>query len=533
MGRVKTLLSIGILAIITLGLTTCDDPALLLQQLETDVMTANALFLEVVSITPEEGATSVNPGDDIKIRFDRAIDDSDLSSAIEIADESGVPFASGGRSLSYSFDPTSFILTISAEPYFEGLKTYVVLLKDNLAGIDGSYMQDSDFQWKFTTRDIPIGTIRIDDAYSNDDSVNITITTQGATYYAVSNDRAVLEDPVAADWQPVDLAPGTGTIDVTAEGECYLYAIFRDGGPAEQVSSNKSEIVQDSVVYDITPPVVDVGSGVFYVNSSNTNPSITGSFSDNLSGFGSAAWTFEASSGAVVFSSDTSMTTNVNPNAGDDDYQIRLTVTDGAGNSGYAIRDVTRDTNAPSAPIVSIPTSPTTDTTPLYSSITGETTSFRYKAENGSWNYFSTTANSYSPSVPYGNISIEFQSRDIAGNWSGSTISNVVVYPKDSRGVPNYAPSNGSNITGDLAWSIYEDYEYRVYYGTSAKGLNLVGGQRGNSSPYVDFTDLSLLINRTYYWKVEFYAYSNKFPVGWNLIETSPTMSFSTSTGKF
>lgn len=142
-------------------------------------------------------------------------------------------------------------------------------------------------------------------------------------------------------WEKVS-GPGTVTFDnnakrdpvisATAEGIYVLrfYAFDQLGNVSQD---------QLQFVWDVTPPVVDVGADFVAGLSTPIDASVTGEPA-------LFQWTMETGLGTVTFSSPTTEDTNVSASA-NGVYTLRLTATDAAGNSAYDELELTWDNNIP------------------------------------------------------------------------------------------------------------------------------------------------------------------------------------------
>lgn len=76
---------------------------------------------------------------------------------------------------------------------------------------------------------------------------------------------------------------------------------------------------------------------------------------------------------------------------------------------------------------ISIPSSPTNDTTPYWSWTSGGGGNGQYRRswDGSSWTY--TSSSTYTPSLSEGSYSLYVQERDTAGNWSSSRIDSVTI----------------------------------------------------------------------------------------------------------
>ena len=149
---------LALFALIPLFLLTCRDPSDLIDKMEDDIKDANDLYLEIVDFSPDANGLYVNPGDDIRIEFDRAVDLDTIEGEFTLVDSDDVEFGTDSerQSLSYEYDEKTDVLTIKANPYLDGLKQYTVSILDGIRGEDGSSLR-KELSWSFSTSDAPPG----------------------------------------------------------------------------------------------------------------------------------------------------------------------------------------------------------------------------------------------------------------------------------------------------------------------------------------------------------------------------------------
>ena len=441
MDRIKNTVKIFSILVLLAGLVTCKDPTELLNTLEDEVKQANDLYLEIVGIIPDNNAESVDPGADIKIEFDRAINMDLIENYITLTDSEENTFESGyGKSIDYSFNTTNNILTIEAQPYLDGLSDYTLSILDGLSGTDGSQLRDPH-TLSFSTRDAPRGTIEIDGDYTNEQTVNVSLSTQGATYYWISTDS----DFSSGNWKPITSGTVLDEITFTGdEGEKTIYAKFRDGDIGESATANVSEIENDTIIYDVTPPEISLNAPTVYSNA-NTTAELDATVTDN---FGEDAidtylWEEVAETVTVDIDSETSKTTTVNVDS-DGNYTLTLTVTDKAGNSTTSSElFYIRDSVAPNISINESITKPiTTDfiLTVVATDDGSEIASYLWEQKSGDETipFSSTTVFAPTVSIPTeDSYNVRITVTDIAGN---SNYADIVLTGNNSAPVITLSP---------------------------------------------------------------------------------------------
>jgi len=133
---------------------------------------------------------------------------------------------------------------------------------------------------------------------------------------------------------------------------------------AYDFAGNSSNKLSQSINIDTEPPSISVTNYSYIANVLSPDPQIDfsgpdGSVADNTkdgyaSGISSTTWTKTGGTGTVSFGSPTAQTTTVETDT-DGTFQIRLTVTDEAGNSSQADLTLLRDLTVPDTPSVTGP----------------------------------------------------------------------------------------------------------------------------------------------------------------------------------
>lgn len=177
--RVKVTPRTALLAAVaaaSLLLTSCS-PTNLIALLTDEVKLANNKYLIVEDFTPANSATDVNPGQAVKVQFDRPVDMATVSaSTVQFSPMTDID------SFDYEFNSSTNTLSILAYPLFSNETTYTVTLMPALHGSDGSTIRD-EVIWSYETGTFPNGGVKIngDAAYvTNTDPVTLTVTTNDA-----------------------------------------------------------------------------------------------------------------------------------------------------------------------------------------------------------------------------------------------------------------------------------------------------------------------------------------------------------------
>ena len=360
MKRLFLLLSIFV---ILGGFFSCDDALLLLSSLEDNVMAANAMYLEVIDTVPEEGDLEVYPGQDIIIKFDRAVLESSIFDNIEIWDNTDNSIYSISAD-QIDFNKTLNLLTISPKPFFEGLHEYTITIKPGFLSIDYEKLRNI-LSWSFRTKNAPVGyaesvyrsgVAQAGFASSLDPLVDIQVTTSLITdsyYYSFSESNVQSAiDSGSGSWEPILSDPFELNINISGEGPVdgdvvQIYFAFYDSD-----ENQFSEISSVPIIYDTSPPAVSIGTGSLIENIANeaSNPSVTAIVADtNFSAGVTYNWNTTGTKD-LTFGTGTSVQTTVTTfdNSDTTSASFNVQVTDAAGNIGTSnTRAFVRDTIAP------------------------------------------------------------------------------------------------------------------------------------------------------------------------------------------
>lgn len=217
---------------------------------------------------------------------------------------------------------------------------------------------------------------------------------------------------------------------LTPDGLRTLYvAAYDDAG-------NSSTVLDSAVWVDTTPPTITVNTQSYIANIAT--PEITidfedaevdGSFTDGgtgASGILSRSWSLLSGPGNLDFGSPLYGTTTVSADI-NGNYQIRLTVTDNAGNQSYTDLPLLRDLNAPADPVITgMPQTPNLKPTWFWAGGGGGIGVFEYRLYNETdssveYGPTQTTATSFTPPsnlTNERNYRLYVTEKDGANNWS-------------------------------------------------------------------------------------------------------------------
>jgi hypothetical protein len=360
-------------------------------------------------------SSDLKPDSSIRIDFDRALNLSSVTAAnISIAYASD---ASRVAAWTYAYDTTQKRLTIIPNS-LDGGVAYLVTIGTGLLGANGEALKES-YSWSFTTSALPSGTMKIngDATYTRiaDVTMNLSVNNLVTQYFYSTNlsdftgSQAFLSLPnVLPMTQPYHLGGSDGTYTI--------YIQFKTA------SGLVTDILNDSIILDTTPPLAPSLSSP---SSPTTSRTPTWSWAGGGGGNGtfmyfvSGAWSNETS--ATSFSPTTGLS--------DGTYYFYVKERDDAGNWS-ALKSSSVVVNAPpNAPTVTV-ASPTLDTTPSWSWVTGGygNGSFQYQLDSTSGTWTPTTATSYVPAseVADGTHTLYVEESDGA-DWSAAGTAAVRV----------------------------------------------------------------------------------------------------------
>lgn len=190
----------------------------------------------------------------------------------------------------------------------------------------------------------PSGSISINNeaAYSRSRivSVQISASLEGPPIHKIklANSIAELE---AVDWQ--DIVPIVSWSLSEVDGDKTVFAKFKD------LAGTESDIATASIVLDQTAPQVWAGSD----KASNRSFIQVGSASD-INGIASYQWQKISGPGDLTLTSTDTSATGITATI-DGKYRMRLSVTDGAGNSSYSTMNFIWDTTKPAYEYMTVP----------------------------------------------------------------------------------------------------------------------------------------------------------------------------------
>ena len=155
---VRAVAAAGIVAAAGLALATCSNPIDIVSTIQTEVMVANNKFLLVSDNGPSKNATGIAPSSSLWIEFDRDLD----VSSIKPDTVTIVPDGGSAVGWTSSFDSATKTLTLTPS-VLQSTTWYTITVNGLLKGTDGSGLQ-TDFTWRFQTKDGPSGSFTINSA---------------------------------------------------------------------------------------------------------------------------------------------------------------------------------------------------------------------------------------------------------------------------------------------------------------------------------------------------------------------------------
>jgi len=327
----------------------------------------------------------------------------------------------------------------------------------------------------------------------------------------------------------------TPNTPLTPDGTKTLYV------RAQDFAGNSSLELNASVHVDTTAPTISVTNSDFVANGDT--PQITidydagphGTVADNgtnPSGLDTYSWTQIGGSGTISFGLPSELMTTVSANS-DDNYQLRLTVTDVAGNSTFSDFSLLRDITDPGDPeVFGFAITPSINPGWYWNSGGDGNGTFEFRLYNETdatlvedWTEISDVEyQQLSPSLSTDTKLYRFdlRERDIAGNWSDITSFYTTVDvtattpPQISINGGGSTLRNVNNVTWDVltgSGGIATDYRY--YFDGS--GTWIYEGTNYGSSPLHTVTPVSFprtdLDDGTYSITIEEY-FNNQWQTG-------------------
>lgn len=343
MKSIKVLL---IAAILVVALSTCSNPFDWVATVTDEVMVANHKYLEVLAVKPVKDEPAFSQDDPILIDFNRDIDLSSVTDATIVL----VPSTTWTSSFDTGTDRLKIIPDLLPPD-----QDYQVTVNAGVKGTDGSVLRDP-YTWNFHAIPAPTGNVKINNDAMYTKSATVTLNVTANSY--VTHMRWAQSEVDLASTPYVAVAATVNSYGlIGGEGTRTVYMQFRDNTPPYR----ETNVKQDTIILDMTPPTVDAGPQRLVNASATTTPAPTASDLNGIQGY---LWTGVSCSP----SADVLVPTFNNPGA-DGNYTVTLSVTDNAGNVGSDTMILTRDGTAPSlAPtFITVPATPSILPNPTWS----------------------------------------------------------------------------------------------------------------------------------------------------------------------
>ncbi len=526
----KKLIITGIAVLAVSLILTCENGFSIIDEIETEVKISNGKFLVIKSVSPLDELTGVDPGTDITITFDRALDmDTVNSGTIIITDNAG-------NEKSW-FNPVfeNLTNTLTLKTYGLDTTTKHIISVSGLKGSDNSELQANNI-WSFTTGVAPAGSLTLESKnpasqseYTDDATVDAKLTyNEVATRYFISNDLSVLDGPPEEnnpDWKVVSSVPFDHSL-TGVEGENKVYVLFRYLN--DQGAYVYSQIKEAEITLDRTPPVVDAGADVLsytgFTRAANvTEINVKTMHWDRVDEDGPLL-------GDIDFSAPSSATTYVDHNSIDGDYIIRFTVVDKAGNSSFDEINYTVDTEPPGVPSISSPSSGSSSSTGLlweWTAVSGDPSNYQCSFDSGTWDDYDILSLDYTYIIPRFTVGVgskhtlRVRAEDAAGNLSSYDTYTISYFPStDIYLMPDDGGIKISQST-NIDWPDFSGATGYLFYKKKSTAFNY-------ETPVQVFTSFynppsNLLSDTTYNWYYKPYKLTTK-----NILGTSPVYSFTT-----
>lgn len=497
--RIRHLAAAAVLAAAVLALATCSNPVDLVEAATVEVMKANDRYLEVVSTTPVNNATGVNPGSRILLVLDRDIASESLdASTFQIRKNSDNSIVSW---LSF-YDDSTKTLSIRPTPYLLDTTAYTVTV-NGIRGSDGSDLLES-LSWGFTTGVAPAGGVSIttasgENGFTTIRDITVTVTPNAyADEYLVSLTELDPDNPTGGTgWINIS-TPSTSVQLADTQGEQVLYTAFRG-----EISGSTafSVIYVPSIIYDSVAPAAPSVSGT----TPTTDRTPTWSWSSGGGGIGTYRYQLDGTAGAWTTTSSTSYTPGTDIALGN--HTLYVQERDEAGNwSSNGSRIIGIAPLAPTGVAASDNTS-TSYVAVTWTAPSGVITSYyidRATSSTGTYTNIGTSATtSYNDTSASPGSVYYYKVRAVGGGYTSTSSSYDAGYRKLSTpgSISATDSTNTSYVT--ISWgSVTGSTTYYVYRATSSGGTySSIGSSTGTA-----YNDTTGTPGTTYFYKIRAYA---------------------------
>jgi Bacterial Ig-like domain len=317
---------------------------------QADPASSSAAAFTIVSTTPQNGASNVDPGIIITVVFSQAVDMTPLLDAQQTL----VQVTPQPVSADFSLGSDSRTLSVTVHPYLTNGTQYTVEAQ-GLESASGSELS-SPTTWSFSTAsNLPAADVQITNAnvfegkkYTNADSVALAIQcNMSHGTISLASTQSGLSAPVQAiALDGNSSATTTWLLDTTSEGPQSVWVQYRDSKTGASSTPRCATVIRT-----VRRPVLNPFSpSLEYFNSSGTPVTPpTVSASETVASY---SWT--SSPGVTFAPSASSPSPSITPTGPDGDFTVSLTVADPAGNTSnqqsFTIRKDTASPGTPTAP---------------------------------------------------------------------------------------------------------------------------------------------------------------------------------------
>jgi len=495
---------LAVAAAFAASLTACSDPGAFLNAVNTEAKESLDMFLVVTGVTPAKDSANVNPSSSIVVYFDRALDESTVSTSTVAISPAGSPSTLISWSGAYEAALKRLTLTPTA---LEGGTDYVVTLRKELRSVGEEPMGD-DYAWSFRTANLPGGSVFINGSIVEGAVVNPEYATNHVvTLYLQAN--GLVDEYLASETlsevqgTPATLPPPGSWTAVTfnlteEEIEHRVYVRFKHNVPGGD--DIYSEIVSDTIILDTTAP--DPPASLSISSTATHAPTWTWQSSGDGDGIGMyryRIYSYPAGSYLPPTGWTDIAVASYLPADGlsDGRYIFYVQERDAAGNWSAA-SSLDRTIDAPPLPPTVSATSPTLDEMVTWNWASGGFGSgtYRYALDPGiifAWSSPSAVTGLTVESIVDGAHVLNVQERDAGGEWSSSGARTVVVTPC----IPYDGQTNVS-CTPTFSWRPAAAESYSLQFYTTRGEWTTFGTTSGTSLAYKGTLDT----NTAYKWRV-------------------------------
>ena len=352
--------------------------------------------------------------------------------------------------------------------------------------------------------------INEDNEYTTERAVTLTLVSDGATEMCVSNTNE------CETWE--DYVTSKVWTLTEGEGEKTVYVWYRD------LSSNESECVSDTVIYDSNPPTLTVTTPT---GTSSSSPTYVKASAYTVSGTASDTYGIDSvtvNGTAVTVAADGTWSKSLTLTEGVV-TTVKVIATDKAGKSTTVTRYVSYDISAPKNSSIRINNSEYTNSTSvtLYLSSTGaKQMCVSNTTSCSSWITYATSK-SWTLTSGDGTKRVYAWFRDGAGNTTSSYVSDTINLDTVSPTVSGSAVNNNTS-TPKISFSSNEAGEYCINTSSTKSNMNSCVAS-GSISASSTLQTSALTTSNTYYVHVKDNAGNYGISSAISITRTNPTIS--------